>query len=157
MNVELVERTPIRIVYLRYTGPYGRPLADFWQTRVMPWIAERHLGGRAMYAISLDNPNVTAPQKCRCDIGVEIDDAFDAVDNEQTMTVAGGRYATTRFFDTVAHIAEAWRQMIGEWLPQSGFVLDTLRSTFEYYPPEMRFDEATGAFECDIVVPVVAR
>ena len=154
MQVDLIERTPVRIVYLRYTGPYGRPLADFWRKRVMPWIASRHLGDRAMFAISLDNPNVTAPERCRCDIGVEVDDAFTAIDNEQIKTIAGGRYASSRFYDTVDHIADAWREMMAGWLPASAFAIDTLRPTFEFYPTDMRFDQATGAFECDLLVPI---
>jgi AraC family transcriptional regulator len=154
MDVELIERVPSRIVYLHYVGPYGRPLAQFWRERVMPWIETRRLGGRALIAISHDNPNVTAPEKCRCDIGVEVDAAFVPVGDEQVTTVPGGRYATTRFFGTVDQIHDAWTGLMRDWLPHSGMQLDA-RPTFEYYPADMRYDHATGAFECVLTIPVV--
>src|ERR1700748_1686805 len=37
MKVEIVDRTPTTIAYLRYVGPYGRPVGTFWQTEVYPW------------------------------------------------------------------------------------------------------------------------
>jgi AraC family transcriptional regulator len=153
MHVELVERDSTHIVYLRYVGPYGAPLAAFWQSRVKPWMTARALAGRPMIAIAHDNPNVTAPDKCRCDVGVEVDEAFVAVGDEHRTTVPGGRYATTRFFDTPARIADAWTALLRDWLPASGFQLDA-RPMFEYYPADARFDAATGAFECVITIPV---
>ena len=153
MDVKLVERSPTRIVALRYVGPFGLPLSKFWQSRVMPWIQARGLSDRAMIAIALDNPTVTAPDKCRCDIGVEIDEDFIAIGDEQFVTVPGGRYASAHFFDTPAHIEEAWTSLMRDWLPASGLQLDG-RPTFEYYPKESRFDLATGAFECQLMVPI---
>jgi AraC family transcriptional regulator len=153
MQIKLIERQPTRIAYLRYVGPYGEPLAKFWGTRVMPWIASRGLGGRAMYGISYDDPEVTAPEKCRCDVGVEVGDEFIPIGDEHVMTIPGGRYATTHFFDTVAHIHETWQGILRDWLPDSGMQLDA-RPMFEYYAPDMKHDDATGAFECEVTIPV---
>lgn len=153
MEVRLVERSPVRIVALRYVGPFGKPLAMFWQSRVMPWIQSRGLSGRAMIAIALDNPTVTAPARCRCDVGVEIDEDFVAIGDEQVVAVPGGRYASGHFFDTPARIEDAWTSLMRDWLPASGLQLDG-RPTFEYYPKDARFDHATGAFECQLMVPV---
>jgi hypothetical protein len=41
---------------VRRRASHGRPLAGFWKSREIPWIVDRHLGGRAMYAIALDIP-----------------------------------------------------------------------------------------------------
>ncbi len=153
MDVTVVERAPTRIVVLRYVGPYGPPLAAFWQTRVMPWVAARGLRGRPMIAILPDDPKVTAPDQCRCDVGVEIDDGFVATGDEHVMTVPGGRYAKTRFFDTPDRIQETWTALLRDWLPASGLRLDA-RPMFEHYPPDARFDAATGRFECDVTIPV---
>ena len=119
----------------------------------MPWVARRGLGGRAMYGISHDNPDVTAPEQCRCDVGVEIDDAFVPIGEEAVTTIAGGRYAVTRFFGTTERIHEPWQAMMRQWLPASGLQLHA-RPMFEYLGPGMRHDEATGAFECDVTIPV---
>lgn len=153
MDVKLVDRTPVRIVCLRYVGPYGPPLARFWEETVMPWMGRRGFLGRAMYAIFHDDPNVTAQEKCRSDIGVEIDgDGFVAIGDEHIVTIPGGRYAATPFFGNVDGIAAAWTSLMRDWLPDSGLQLDA-RPTFEYYPPDMKTGP-DGSFECEITIPV---
>jgi len=42
MKVEIIERAPTPVVYLRHVGPYGEGLGAFWQETVYPWIAARH-------------------------------------------------------------------------------------------------------------------
>jgi AraC family transcriptional regulator len=154
MDVKVIDRRPTRIVYLRYVGPYGRPLATFWQTRVIPWMRTRGLLGRVMIAISHDNPNVTAPEKCRCDVGVAIDEDFVATGDEHITTVPGGRYAAAHFFGTPDGMPAVWQGLLRDWLPKSGMQVDG-RPMFEHYPADARFDEKTGAFECEVTIPVV--
>lgn len=154
MDVKLVDREPVRLVCLRYVGPYGLPLARYWEATVMPWMGRRGFRGRAMYAISHDNPNVTAPDRCRCDIGVEIgaESGFVATGDEHVVDVPGGRYAVMPFFGNVDRIGPAWTSLMRDWLPDSGLQLDA-RPTFEYYPANMK----TGpdrSFECEITIPV---
>ncbi len=43
--------------------------------------------------------------------------------------------------------------LVRDWLPGSGLQLDA-RPRFEYYAPEMAMDQQTGAFQCEICVPV---
>ena len=156
MDVHVIQRAPARIVVLRYVGPYGRPLAAFWQTRVMPWMHDRGLAGRAMIAIFHDDPDVTPPEQCRCDVGAVIDADFVAAGAEHVTTVPGGRYATAPFFGTPDGLPEIWTGLLRDWLPASGFKLDG-RPMFEHYPADARFDAATGAFACEITIPVAPR
>ena len=42
------------------------------------------------------------------------------IDDEQVVTIPGGRYATTHFFDTVPHMHEAWQGLLRDpidWAP----------------------------------------
>src|SRR6267154_6354344 len=39
MNVELIDRQPTTVAYLRHVGPYGAPISTFWQKTVYPWMA----------------------------------------------------------------------------------------------------------------------
>ena len=50
-----------------------------------------------------------------------------------------------RLHRVVAHIAG--------WLPASGLQVDA-RPLLEHYPPDARFDAATGVFDCQLCVPV---
>lgn len=153
MKVEVIERQPVKIAYLRHTGPYGKSLGAFWQSTVYPWIAANRQLGQPRYGISLDDPTITAPSKCRYDAGIEVSGSLAMPGASQTTTVPGGTYAMTAFRGTSDQIGEVWETMLREWLPQSGMRLDT-RPFFEYYGANSSFDATTGIFTCDIAIPV---
>jgi AraC family transcriptional regulator len=154
MKVEIVERKPTPIVFLRRVGPYGPPLSEFWQTEVYPWMAQSGLLQQPRYGISHDDPNVVAPQKCRYDAGVEMPENFKNFGKALRSTLAGGSYAAMSFKGTVEQFEPAWTSMLRDWLPASGFQLDA-RPMFEYYPQGTNYDPATGVFDCKLCVPVV--
>ena len=107
MNVKIVERQPAHIAYLRYIGPYGEPIAEFWFKSVSPWLESNNLFGRPRYGISHDDPSITAADKCRYDAGVEVPPEFTPTGNAHTTTIPGGKYAITRFRGTAAEIGGA--------------------------------------------------
>ena len=43
MKVEIAERPPVKVFYLRYTGPFGEPLGKFWRSDVTVWLADHGL------------------------------------------------------------------------------------------------------------------
>jgi AraC family transcriptional regulator len=153
MKVKVIERKPVRVTYLRHVGPYGRPLSEFWQRTVYPWMAVNDQLGQPRYGISLDDPTITAGNKCRYDAGVEVRGKITVPGNSQTTTIPGGQYAVTAFRGTVDQIGGVWGAMLREWLPTSGMQLDA-RPFLEYYPTDASFDPKTGVFTCEIAIPV---
>jgi len=153
MKVKLVDRQPTIVAYFRHLGPYGNPISEFWQKSVYPWMVTNNLLGRPRFGISLDDPQITAPEKCRYDACVEVEPGFLGAGKHLSTTVPGGKYAVTRFAGTASQIAEVWASLLRDWLPTSGMQLDS-RPFFEYYSPEARFDHRTGVFECDLCVPI---
>jgi AraC family transcriptional regulator len=154
MKVELIDRQPTTVAYLRHVGPYGAPLMTFWQETVYPWMAASGLLQQPRYGISHDDPTITAPQQCRYDAACEVPTALTTLGNALKTTIPGGKYAALSFKGTVAGIEEAWTAMLHDWLPSSGMQLDG-RIMFEYYPQDSSFDPATGVFDCKLCVPVV--
>jgi AraC family transcriptional regulator len=154
MKVEIVDRKPATIVYLRRVGPYGEAISAFWQQTVYPWMATSGLLGQARYGVSHDDPNVVAPGQCRYDAGCEAPPNLTALGNAQKTTIPGGKYAALSFKGTAGEIEEAWTSMLRDWLPASGLKLDG-RPMFEYYPQDSSFDPATGVFDCKLCIPVV--
>ena len=67
--------------------------------------------------------------------------------------IPGGKYASLAFDGTGAEIGAAWDALLRDWLPKSGLQLDS-RPFFEHYPIDGRHDPKTGAFSCNICVPV---
>jgi len=153
MNVKIVDRKPVHVAYLRYTGPVGPGIGIFWMQTVAPWMETNNLMGRERYGISLDDPSVTNPAQCRYDACVASADGEVLTGNPQRKVIPGGKYAALRFKGTGAQIGAAWDALLRDWLPKSGMQLDS-RPFFEFYPPDGEYDPKTGTFSCDICVPV---
>ncbi|MEO8275126.1 MAG: GyrI-like domain-containing protein [Thermoanaerobaculia bacterium] len=153
MNVKLVDRQPVPIAYLRYVGPYGEGVSDFWQNTYYPWALENGLLDRVRYGISLDDPGVTADEKCRYDAAAEVAPEQVLSSHPQRSILPGGRYAALAFHGRGEEIVEAWEGLLRDWLPASGLQLDA-RPMFEHYPTTASYDPSTGRFECELCIPV---
>ncbi len=155
MKVSLIDREPATVAYLRHLGPYGEPIARFWQETYVPWAIMNKLGAdHARYGISYDDPSITAPEQCRYDACAEVAPDFVATGAALKATIPGGKYAVLNFKGTVEQVGEAFTALLRDWLPSSGLQLDA-RPCFEYYPKSAAHDYETGAFECEICIPVV--
>jgi AraC family transcriptional regulator len=148
VNVEVIDRQPATIACLRHTGPYGKPVGEFWEKTYIPWATINKLDpNHARYGISYDNPNITPPEQCRYDACAEVSPDFVATGDAVKTTIPGGKYATLKIkFSAVEPIIEAWAFLFQKWLPSSGFQLDN-RPCFEYYPKDV-------CNECEICIPV---
>lgn len=152
-KVKIVERTPVRVAYLRYTGPAGPRIGAFWMDTVAPWMETNNLYGRDRYGVSLDDPMVTKDGTIRYDACV-VSPAGEVLSGQpQRREIPGGKYAALSFRGTSSSIEEGWRALLRDWLPSSGMQLDS-RPFFEHYPADGEYDPGTGAFTCDLCVPV---
>lgn len=153
MNVKLIDREPVTVAYLRHTGPYGPQITEFWMKRVAPWMEANNLMSRPRYGVALDDPHSTQPAQCRYDACVEITPDQTLAGDAREKVLPGGRYAVLAFSAPIHTIGAAWDYLLGDWLPKSGLQLDS-RPMFEHYPVDGAYDAKTGAFTCDICVPV---
>lgn len=155
MEVKLVERQPVTVVYLRYFGAYGEPVARFWQAVFAPWAVINKLGAdHVRYGIAHDDPEVMPPEFCRYDACAEVAADFEATQEGQKTTIPGGLYAVYKFRGSLDQLAGAWAALFREWLPASGWRLDS-RPAFEVYPPGAACADARAEFECELCLPVV--
>jgi len=151
MKIEIVEREPVRVACLRYTGPLGEPLGRFWRGAVTPWLADHGLLDCPRYGVTLDDVTRTPAERCRYDCCVELPAGLTLPDAAET-TIAGGRYAVTRFRGTGAQIGTAWGAFIGEACNDQ--LPDGSRPPVEHYPRGALFDVRTGVFACELCFPV---
>jgi AraC family transcriptional regulator len=155
MKVTVTDRKPATIAYFRRLGPYGQGISDFWQETYVPWAVLNKLGAdHARYGISHDDPGITAPDQCRYDACAEVSPDFVATGGAFKSTIPGGNYAILPFKGTVDQVGGAWSSLLQDWLPSSGLQMDD-RPRFEYYPKGASYDIRTGAFECEICIPVI--
>jgi len=153
MQVTIVERPLVHVAYMRHIGPYGAPIGDFWQHTFAPWMMTHHLMGEIRYGISHDDPVVTAPEKCRYDACVEVDKDYVAQPPAALATIPGGRFACTRYYGPSAGIGAAWHEFYGQALGEQGLG-DRPGACFERYAADFRTDPDTGAFECELFIPI---
>ena len=153
MKVKIIDRKPVPVAYLRYQGLFGSPVGKFWADTVAPWMQTNNLMGRERFGISLDDPTVTRPTDCRYDACVASPENEVLTGSPQHKVIEGGRYAALEFEGTSAEIGAAWERLLREWLPNSGLQLDS-RPFFEHYPIDGSYNPKTGAFSCNICVPV---
>jgi len=153
LAVQVIDRAPVRIAYLRYQGEFGPAVGQFWQEKVYPWLAENNLLDAPKYGIARDDPETTAKNKLRYDAGAEVAKTFVPPQNTQLDELPGGLYACAKYRGTPAEIQTGWDRLLREWLPSSGYQLDA-RPCFEYYSSETEGDEQTGAFTCDLCIPI---
>lgn len=155
VKIDLVQRAPARVAYLRYTGPFGEPLGRFWRGTVSGWLADNGLLDCPRYGVALDDPRTTPAARRRYDACVELPNGL-AVPDASESTVAGGRYAITPFKGTSAAIGGAWGAFTAECAARS-LPRDASRPAFEYYPRGAGFDAKTGVFACQLCLPLLGE
>jgi AraC family transcriptional regulator len=145
VKIEVTERQPVKVAYLRYTGPCGEPLTRFWRATVAPWLADNGLVDCPRYGVTLDDPRDTPPERCRYDACVELPRGLTLPD------------AVTGFKGTGAEIGVAWEQFVGQVLSQVGYQMDPERHALERYPRGAGFDARTGVFTCELCLPLTPQ
>ena len=153
VKITVIDRQPVQVAYLRYTGFLGEPLTRFWRASVAPWLADNGLIDCPRYGVTIDDPRDTAPGKCRYDACVELPPGLRLPDAEET-TIAGGRYAVTPFKGSGADICKAWDEFLGAIRAAPGMRLDQQRCPLEHYPRGASYDIRTGVFTCELCLPL---
>lgn len=153
MKVRVVEIEPVRVACLRHTGPFGPALGEFWRNVVAPWMQANDLTGRVSFGVAMDDPSNTPPDQCRYDACVEVghDDAAPAP--AALATIAGGRYAVADYYGPPAGIGDAWYAFYAQALPAAG-LQERPGPCFERYAADFRADPQSGAFACELYIPV---
>ncbi len=151
--VRIKNQPAVRVAYMRHRGPYGSEVGRLWE-RMRKWAAARDLLGpeTVTLGISHDNPEVTPSDKCRYDACVPVSRDFVSEGEINVQIVPGGKYAVYEWEGGPEEVGQAWQDLFA-WLPDSGFQPDD-RPCFERYPFGNELDPRSGAFRCEICVPV---
>ncbi len=155
MNIETIDRQPVRVAARRYVGPFGEPLGKFWRNVVTPWLADNGLVDCPRFGVALDNPVSTPAEQCRYDCCVELPAGLGVAD-APVSTIPGGKYAVTPFKGTGAQIGAAWDSFVRGCMA-GGMKMDVARPAFEHYPRGATFDSKTGVFVCELCFPLDER
>jgi AraC family transcriptional regulator len=157
MEVRLEDMAELRAAYIRRMGEYRVSAGEAWDA-LCRWAGPRGLltPGRTLFSISHDDPDITAPEKLRYDACIALDAKYPADEQVGIVTLPARRVAKARYLGPGAGISSAYREIYGEWLPESGFVpADT--PPIEIYLTEEGNRPEIDHFVMDICIPVVPR
>jgi len=153
MELKTVDRQPVRVACLRYAGPFGSGIGEFWRDTVQPWLKANQLNV-STYGLALDDPASTPSDKLRYDAAAEVKPGFVGTGLYHLAMIPGGKYAVASFKGTPEEIGAAWGEVMSQALPASSLTVDTTRMPFEHYGKDFKADPETGAFTCELCVPV---
>ncbi|MBD3344806.1 MAG: helix-turn-helix domain-containing protein [Chitinivibrionales bacterium] len=145
------------VVYVRHIGPYqgDATLFERLYTKLFSWAGPRGLLNfprTKAICVYHDNPEITDENKLRTSVCITAPSDTEIDGDIGKMTLAAGKYALARFELKPDEYGEAWRQVYGEWLPDSGYQPDD-RPCFELYHNNCT-DHPEKIAVLDICVPV---
>ncbi|MBW8464690.1 GyrI-like domain-containing protein [Acidovorax sp.] len=154
MPLEIRQLPPMRLAYMRQTGPYGPSLTHLWD-RFGRWCEAHGLSEPRpkFYGISLDNPACTPPAQCRYDACVQVGVGLRTGPDAQVQDFPGGDYACFQFVGTGPEIGAAWARMTAPGQIPAGWEV-AARPAVEVYDEHFAVNPATGAFPCWLCLAV---
>jgi AraC family transcriptional regulator len=121
MDVRIERIKPIRVAYVRGYGPYPQVFPKIWKK-----LNELAIGlklekpGAWRLSICNDDPELTPADKIRADACISCDESFQPTGDLQVREIPAGSYAVLRYQGPYSGLGNAWSQLCGHWLPQSG-------------------------------------
>ena len=120
MNVTIKHLKPLRVAFMRHTGPYNEVGAT-WDEFLMHMGKEGLLEGNQQFiGVCHDDPAITSAKKIRYDACVTVNEEVRANGEIGVQTIAGGDYAVLTHFGPYQKLGVSYSQLLGQWLPRSG-------------------------------------
>jgi len=157
IRVEVKKIDEMNVAYVRNIGPYAGDAELFEELfgKLMKWAGPRELLNfpeTKMISVYHDNPDITDHDKLRLSACITVPEGTEIDGEVGKMVIAGGQYAIGHFEINVDEYSEAWDDIYGKWLPESGWQPDD-KPCFELYlnDPEQHPERKCVV---DIYVPV---
>jgi AraC family transcriptional regulator len=142
VDTKIISFNKKRIVGVENIGDYwGLPKAweNFHQS-----LKQNNLYGVAKEWMSVfpDHDDAIHIEQKRSYAAIVVDDKFENIYGLKELIIPEGLYAVTVHFGSSEEIGPTWERWIKEWLPESGWEVDTTRPNYEWYqnqcvPPEL--------------------
>jgi AraC family transcriptional regulator len=115
MNVEIRELEPMRVAFVRHTGPYDE-VGTSWE-RLCDWAGANFVFGpeTRLFGACYDDPDVTPPDRIRYDACMTVDDALQPEGDVGVQTIPGGTYAVVLHEGPYQKLSETYAALFGRW------------------------------------------
>jgi AraC family transcriptional regulator len=120
VEVQLEERQPVRVAFVRHVGPY-RECGAAWE-KLCRFAAQQGWFSPEILRIGIghDDPDVTDADKLRYDACLTVDDQFKATGEIGVQEIPGGPYAVVIHRGPYDTLEETYRRLFREWVPNCG-------------------------------------
>jgi len=132
-----LERLPAqRIAFVRYIGPI-EGMANHW-TGFADWLRRHRLlhDEAVLLGIYHDYWDPDSADRYRYDAAVVVPDDFVPDSEVNTRVLPATTVAMTEFAGSLQEADTAWRRLIDQWLPASGYQIAT-NYAYDRYPPSL--------------------
>ena len=121
-EVQIQQLPSRRLACLRVVGPYCPETLGPAFKRIGDWAGRAGLFNASTLCIGVyyDDPEVTAPEKQRADVGVTISDSYEPPADFHVQILQSGPHAVLRHKGPYSTLGSAYRWLYGVWLPGSG-------------------------------------
>lgn len=155
LKVEIRYEKSIKLIYIRYTGPYkgDDKLFERLFNKLYVWAKCCNLVSHKSrwFVIYHDLGNETCEEQLRISVCMSVDKYVDTSGDIGFFTLKEGKYGVGSFFINSNEYIHAWRYMYTKWIPNSKYKLDD-RFSFEYYPCT---EEQGDKRLVDIYIPIL--
>ena len=120
MEVEIREIPPMRVAYIRHTGPYNE-VGETWG-RLCTWAGMKGLigPGTRMCGACYDDPDVTPEDKVRYDACLTVSDDVEGEGEIGVQVIGGGTYAVAVHRGAYEKLGETYTEVVGRWFITQG-------------------------------------
>jgi AraC family transcriptional regulator len=120
MEIRIENMTPMRVAFIRHNGPYETCCQAWGQ--LYDWAARNHFVGPGTIGVgaSYDDPELTPPEEIRYDACLTCNENFNSNGEVSVQMLGGGKYATCIHRGPYRGLKRSFRQILREWIPQSG-------------------------------------
>ncbi len=137
-----------QLAYMRRIGAYGEENYELMD-KFKNWAGKNQLLNEdaIIYGIARDNPQTTAPENCRYDVGIVVGADFKVKELE-IERIEGGRYLSFKIEHTAAAVQEFWNGVF-RILQEKNQIFDENRLILERYAVKL-----VEKGYCEFCVPI---
>jgi AraC family transcriptional regulator len=157
LRVAVSREAAVDVLFMRGRGEFGGVAPALWD-RFMSAVRSLGLAGQPLLCMGLDDPDIAEPARCRMDACVQLPALPGAAQPGAPLLhkrIPARWVATAQYEGPPADIAEAWKLLLTQWLPQSTFRL-AIGAFFERYDPQQGAPGGRSV-RCQLCMPVEPR
>lgn len=132
-EVEIRTREETQVAFIRHVGSYYA-VGLAWE-KLCNWASQQDLLTNETEYLGLcyDDPEITPEGKIRYDACVSITGEIEQHAEIGTQAIPCGKYAVTTHYGAYSGLIDAYRNLYGKWLPESGYRINKKVESFEKY------------------------